>query len=140
MTRPLSTFPWQAFYDHPDGPVRGIAVGRVRDGIVLFRSETDGRQIMVREALLYTGYDLTLSSGQEEVLTLISAHPDGYAWEYHGKLPGTHKKPTAAQQKALASLVARGVLHLEDGRYLLTNRGEQVQRLWNDLGKRRGAA
>ena len=134
MKRPLTLFPARVFLDQPGcSPARGMAVRRVRDGVVMFQAEDDPRQILGREEYLLTAYDLGLSAGQADLLAQVVAHEAGYAWDYVGSLPGTRKKLTLALKKELSSLVLRGVLSEADGRYVITEHGRRILRAHSAL-------
>lgn len=140
--RPITIFPSRVFLDQPGKAVeRGMAVRRVRDGVVMFRAEGDNRQILVREEYLMSAYDLSLSPDQNQILGLIKADNRGYAWGYAGDLPGTKKALTQAQKNALRSLLLRGIVTDQgDERYVITEHGQRVVRANDSLYQRRVTA
>lgn len=137
MTRPITTFPARMFLDQPGKPVaRGFAVRRAGKSSIFFQPEGELPPILVREEFLLSAYDIGLSSPQIKVLDLIAADERGYAFEYRGDLPGTTKKPVAAEKVALAALLTRGVIWEDDvERYKITDHGKRVRRVHTHLMK-----
>lgn len=134
----LSIFPWNCYLDRPmTGAVRGVALVRVRDGIVNFQAE-GGELRLVKEEQLLTSYDLNLPGEGMKVLELIAGHAEGYGWQQKDnvKLPGTGKAPSVREAQALGALVKRGLVCEDAGRWRVTDQGKRVLRVWRDLNRR----
>lgn len=138
--RPLSTFPWKVYRLRPgQSPERGMALRRVRDGVVTFLADGGRSQVMVQEHHLVTAYDLHLTADQLSLMTLLEGAADaGYAFEQkpNATKPGTTHKITGAQDKALVSLASRGLTEERDGRFHITTRGTLLRAAFHALNAR----